>query len=184
MIRQRVFPALLLALAILAGCGVSNVHRLTEENYKRKPRGAEIKLYVNRVLEPHVAIAQINSDAAAEDSPEARRDQLGDLQKRARALGADAVMNIRHLENKGRGFVPDARIPFSAFKQGNYKQSFLRGTAIVYVVEETTPTLVLDEPLQVEETDASAATGPMGIPTIETGDDRAEDSLPSAPETP
>lgn len=171
------------ALALLlAGCGVTHIHRLTEEKFPRKGRDAEVKLYVNKVVEKHVEIALINSFAAEEDSPEARRKQLLDIQKKARGIGADAVMSIRRLENKGRGWVPDERIPFSAYEQGKFTQSFLRGTAIVYRDEETTPTELLDE---VQDVAIEAGTaGPEGIPTVSTEDERAENEIPPAPETP
>ncbi len=168
----RSLPAALLAL-LLAGCGVTHVHRLTEEKFPRKSRDAEVKLYVNKVPDKHVAIALINSFAAEKDSPEVRRKQLLDIQKKARSIGADAVMSIRRLENKGRGWVPDERIPFSAYKQGKFRQSFLRGTAIVYRDEETTPTELLEDVPDV--TGGQDAAGPEGIPTLETQEGAGED---------
>lgn len=180
---KRLLSAILPAL-LLAGCGVQHVYPLTEEKFPRKGRDAEVKLYVNKVSEKHVQIALINSFAAEEDTPEVRRKQLLDIQKKARGIGADAVMSIRRLENKGRGWVPDERIPFSAYEQGKFKQSFLRGTAIVYRDEETTPTEVIEDVPAIAADGTGPASGPEAIPTAETIDERGENEIPPAPETP
>jgi hypothetical protein len=166
-------PYLLAALAfgaLIVGCSATNVHRLTEEKYPRKGKDSEVKLYINAVSEKHVPIALVNSFAAGEDTPEIRRLQLQDIQKRSRKLGADAVMNVRSLKNKGRGMVPDDDVPFSAVKPGKYTQYFLRGTAIVYVTEdaETTPTMILDDP-EIPGVDGMSDTVNEGeIPELET----------------
>jgi len=166
------FAGLTFALVVL-GCSATNVHRLTEEKYPRKSKDAEVKLYINAVTEKHVPIALVNSFAAGEDTPEIRRRQLADIQKRSRKLGADAVMNVRALKNRGRGMIPDDNVPFSAVKPGNYTQYFLRGTAIVYVTEdaETTPTMILEEPELPRVGDMPASVGEGEIPELETIDE-------------
>ena len=166
------FAAFAFGLFVI-GCSATNVHMLTEEKYPRKSKDAEVKLYINQVHEKHVAIALVNSFAAGEDTPDIRRKQLADIQKRARKLGADAVMNVRALKNKGRGMVPDDNVPFSAVKPGKYTQYFLRGTAIVYVTEdaETTPTMILEEPEIPGLDGMSESVGEGEIPELETVDE-------------
>jgi hypothetical protein len=118
---------------VLAGCfPASRVHYISEQRYRPNGSANNVRLYVNTVAEPHVRIAHVNSFAAQKDDEETRRRQLEDLRKRAWSLGADAVVEVKRLRNKGQGWVIDEQVPFTAYQQGRYRQYFLRGVAIRY----------------------------------------------------
>jgi hypothetical protein len=162
-----------LGAALLAGgCAATRTHHLTDSRYRALPDDAPVRLYVNTVAQPHLEIAHINSFPADKDTPEVRRQQLEDLQARARRLGADAVVNIRSLRNKGRGWIPDDQTPFDSYRLGNYEQFFLRGTAIRFEeAPEAAPA-------------AAPAVAPADIPrerTLDTEDPAADTPTPRTP---
>ncbi|MDX2177389.1 MAG: hypothetical protein SF028_13065 [Candidatus Sumerlaeia bacterium] len=172
MTRHAMLTAALGAALLAGGCAATRTHHLTESRYRALPEDAPVRLYVNTVAQPHLEIAQINSFPADEDTPEIRREQLEDLQARARRLGGDAVVNIRSLKNKGRGWVPDDRTPFDSYRMGDYQQFFLRGTAIRF--EEA--------PAAAQPADPAVA--PADIPqerTADTEDPTAEKPTPRTP---
>jgi len=128
--------ASLVALSIAAvGCSSKRVYPLTTRAFPATPPGAEVKLYVNEVTRPHVQIAHIQSFSDREQDTETVRRQLLDLDKRARKLGADAIVNVRKLDNRVRGAVVDEAVPFRAYRQGTYNLYMMRGTAIKFVEE-------------------------------------------------
>lgn len=128
---------MLLLVLTAAGCAARKVYRLTDKKFASTPASQEIKLYVNEVQRPHVKIAHVESFSERVESADIKRDQLQDLTKRARSLGADAIINIRQMRNNVRGVVVDEAVPFRAYRQGEYELVFLRGTAIKFTGDES-----------------------------------------------
>lgn len=175
--------AIAAAALVLAGCTTaSRVHYISEQRYKPTGSAKDVRLYVSTVTEPHVRIAHVNSFAAQADDEETRRRQLEDLRERAWGLGADAVVDVKRLRNKGQGWVIDEQVPFTAYTQGSYRQYFLRGVAIRYGEDpsaddaETTTTMsVSSEPSAVDT---------RGIPVQPTRDTENPYEAPPVTGTP
>jgi hypothetical protein len=120
-----------------AACTTSKRHMLSEEKFPARAKTEEVKLFVNEVRRPHVKVALVQSFSDAEPTAEVKKEQLEDLMREARRVGADAVMSVRQLNSRVRGFVPDERVPFPSWRQGRYELYFMRGTAIKFVDEAT-----------------------------------------------
>ncbi|GEM_PF-545431 len=120
------------ACLLAAGCGSVRITPISGDHLVPKPSGFEVKLFENKVQQPHREIAWIDSRALPDPSPEQKELQLRQIQDAARKLGADAVHDMRPLDLRVKGIVMDERVPFNAFKQGEYTLRFWRGTAIVY----------------------------------------------------
>jgi hypothetical protein len=127
-----------LALFALVGCASARIQRLTDERFPARPKDATVRLYINKVQQPHREIAFIDSHAVAERTEANREKQLLEIREAARKLGADAVHDIRPLTLRVQGLIPDKQVPFKAFKQGRQKLYFMRGVAIVYT-EKSAP---------------------------------------------
>jgi hypothetical protein len=125
-------------LILLFSCSAYTVHRLDSTKYKPRQRDAEITIYAGKVDRPHVKIAIIDSETFPDKSDATKLKQLEQLKTAARKLGADAVEDVRLLAQKVRGYVVDERVPFPAWKQGEYELYFLRGVAVRFT-EETSP---------------------------------------------
>lgn len=146
-------PLLLLAVLVIAGCSNRRTYRLASEKFPPTPADQEVRLFVNEVREPHVKIAMVQTFASRSRENDVTRDQLQELNDRARALGADAVVNVRVLRNRVDGYVVDERVPFRSYRQGRNELYFLRGTAIRFIDEEDF--WGFDDPLATAETFAT-----------------------------
>ncbi len=124
------------ALVFLGSCGGRHVFPLTSQKFPAATADAEVKLFVNEVERPHIKLAYVRSYTAKNELPETKRAQLLDIQKRARKLGADAIMGVTLMKTEVLGFVEDEKTPFPSLEQGEYSETFLRGTAIKFVTEE------------------------------------------------
>lgn len=135
---QRILRIATLSILVgtFASCANHHVYRLTDKKYPKTPATQDVKLYANDVTQPYVMLAYINSFEAFNATPDTRRLQLQDLQKRARKLGADAVINVTQLENDIKGFKRDEMTPFPSPEHGEWGETFLRGTAIKYATKE------------------------------------------------
>lgn len=129
LVKITVFAVLLI---VLAGCGGSRYKMLVETELKPKPKDFVPSLFVGKIDKSHKTIAIVQSRSYDNKDETTKAIQLEEMQKLARKLGADAVQNIRLLENKAHGFVVDQQVPFYAWKQGEYSLYFLRGDAIIY----------------------------------------------------
>lgn len=165
-----------LAGVLLSGCSSTRVHRLVTETYPAKSPDYQVKLYINKVTRPHREIAFIDSRASTDRSETTQSEQLRQLQEKARALGADAVHDIRSMTHKARGVVVDERVPFQAYKQGRYELYFLRGIALVYLPEPEedspvsepmpVPSPAISEPAEsTPESIAPTPSAPQPVPT-------------------
>ena len=174
------FLGVLIVTGFLLACGAKKVHYLSEQRFSPTPESEEIKLFVNDVQRPHVALAVVESFSRRETDTETKRQQLLDLRQRARDLGADAIVNVRFLNNEIRGFVVDEAVPFRSYRQGRYEMYFLRGTAIKYLEVdaaegETSMDSVTATPMPEGPTDE------LGIPTITTVDPQTDDPVETVP---
>lgn len=96
------------------------------------PDSAEVELWDGDALSPGIEIAIISSTRVPEQSRETVEGLVEEMKDRARSLGANAITNIRMETVEIRGMVTDPRVPFTAFKQGEFELYFLRGTAFRY----------------------------------------------------
>lgn len=120
------------AALLAAACTAPREFPLSPAPFDSRPSKYPIDTFIGTVEESHRPISVIESYAYQTDSPETRQRQLEELRERARALGADAVQNVRLLTKQVRGYTNDTRTPFPSFRQGVYPLYFLRGDAIVY----------------------------------------------------
>ncbi len=133
-------PPLLLAAAALTllGCGLTSRHvdaYLTDARFPPRFPDADVELWVGETSRPRVPIAIISSSRRADRSREGREAQIEELRDHARRLGAHAIENLRVETAEVDGFVADPRVPFTAFKQGEFELHFIRGTAVHYLGE-------------------------------------------------
>ena len=126
------FTVFIFIAVIGVGCNTASIHKLTWRNYPPKSSGASIELYVGKVSRPYKAVAILQSKVFGDQTKKSIALMLKDLRRLARKVGADAVIDIHMLPMRYEGMVIDERIPFPAWRPGNYHAYFLRGTAIVY----------------------------------------------------
>jgi uncharacterized protein YbjQ (UPF0145 family) len=123
---------LALASITLSGCFGPRMQRLDEAKYPRRPSMYPIELYISEAFQPNRKIAIIESTAFPVDTDEARWEAIGELEDKARRLGADAIEDLHLHTKRVQGFTADERTPFPSIKQGYYELFFMRGTAIIY----------------------------------------------------
>lgn len=125
---------LVLTVLGLAGCGLfaRRVDVRFHDDFPPLPENTPVELWVGESDRPRIPIAIISSQRTAERSAAARQAQLDELRARARRMGAHAIENLRVERAEVRGFVADPRVPFTAFKQGEFELYFVRGTAVRY----------------------------------------------------
>lgn len=175
MIQRAAFLSVLLMALGLAACSPQRVYHLTWNRFPPTPEDQEIKLYVTELNRPYVPIAHVQSFTARDRDTETVRGQLRDVKNRSRNLGADAVINVRQLKNRIRGYVVDDAVPFRAYEQGEYERYLVRGTAIKFVESPEEAAEILGVPL-TEVPESALFPGLYGIPEIATED--PEDDLP------
>src|SRR5690606_12776147 len=100
---------LLPLLVVLGGCGGARMQRLTTERFAPLPAHAPVDLYVGQVAPPFVEIAIIETPASHYSDEEMRLQQIEELKKRARRLGANAIQDVRILTKEIKGFTLDER---------------------------------------------------------------------------
>jgi len=88
---------------------------------------AHVDSFTCEAPQPEASGAKPPADTASKDA------QFADLQAKARAAGADAVINTRKLSARREGFINNPRTPFPSVMQGETKLQFYRGVAIKYV---------------------------------------------------
>ena len=82
----------------------------------------------------YVEIARIDSySIPAKPTPEQTEAQKADIASKARAAGADAVIEVQRLNSTRNGWINNPRTPFPSVMQGETKLYFHRGVAIKYV---------------------------------------------------
>jgi hypothetical protein len=129
----RTLPAILALAALALGCSNQKVYRLSDEPLPKAVPAENVRLFLGETTRPHRELALVNSVIERDKTTATKRRQLADLQGRAAGLGADAVVDIRLLSEKHRGFTLDPTVPFRAWQQGHYELYFLRGRAIQFI---------------------------------------------------
>lgn len=171
----------LLAATLLAGCSSTSVKRISDEKFAPNPRPESVRMFVGTVTQPHVEIAYVNSFKDADDTVVVKRRQLEDLRARSAQLGADAVIDVRSLRERHRGFTLDPTTPFTSWRQGRYETHFLRGVAVRFVEpgESETEWEELQAGTQATETLEPGDLDPETIPVQSTSEE-----APARPTTP
>lgn len=123
---------LLLASLALTACGGPRSKILDESKYRPRPRTYPIDIYVGKVLESHREIAIIDSTGYPTDNEASRKKEIEELKRKARAMGGDAIHDVRLLTKEIKGYTIDERVPFPSWKQGDYPLYFMRGVVIAY----------------------------------------------------
>jgi len=97
------------------------------------PPNPNIALYRSDLEEHYQEVAYIDSFVSTDRCEDTTRRQLKDLQAKGSAIGADALIRVRPLENKIRGWKENPDTPFFSVEQGASDDYFFRATAIKYL---------------------------------------------------
>lgn len=124
--------AVILASVMLTACGGPRSKMLDDGKYRARPRNYPIDIYVGKVLESHREIAIIDSTGYPTDNEASREKEIEELKRKARAMGGDAIHDVRLLTKEIKGYTIDERTPFPSWKQGDYPLYFIRGVVITY----------------------------------------------------
>jgi uncharacterized protein YbjQ (UPF0145 family) len=130
MVKKILFVILIIIMSL--GCSHANYKMLTDTKLKAKPKNFDVELFVGKIERPYKPIAIVQSKSYDNKFEDTKIKQMEELKEIARKLGADAVHNIRMLDNSVSGYVIDYQVPFLSWKQGKYQLYFLRGEAVVY----------------------------------------------------
>ncbi len=112
-------------------------------------------------------IAYIDSFVALDNCSDTVQKQLKDLQAKARQTGADALVRVRLLKNRVRGFKEDPYTAFFSVTPGASDDYFFRATAIKYLERvpeepETVPIVVANQMDRRRERDALSTNRLLG----------------------
>lgn len=127
--------ALIFALLPLlwGGCATGRTQKLTEERFPPNPEPASVVAMAGATSRPHVAIARLDSSTDTYKTSAVREQQLDELRRRAASLGANGLVEVRHLEQRHRGMVADPTVPFLAWMPGSQSRYFMRGKAVRFL---------------------------------------------------
>lgn len=164
---------ILLSLMFLAaGCGGPQVKRLSEERLKALARDARVDVYVGEVKVPHKDVALIESNTSTFVDDGVKLEQIEQLRKSARRLGANSIQNVHILTKHVRGATIDEFVPFAAWQQGQYELYFMRGEAIFVPEAQATSAGVapssLDQPKPKEGWAVDQLAAP--VPLVDSAD--------------
>jgi len=111
---------------------------------------AELPLYRADVAAKYAEIAYVDSFVSLDNCTDTVERQLKDLQAKGRTTGADALIRVRLLKNRVRGWQEDPNTPFYSVRQGDSTDYFFRATAIKYLQPippepETVPITVVQQ---------------------------------------
>jgi len=125
--------SLLVAFGAL-GCAFNrNVDVRLHDNLPSIPEDQEIELWAGEQLRDKIEIAIVSSTRQADRSRATREAQMEELRVAARALGANGLENLYVHTAEAQGMVADPRVPFTAWKQGEFELDFIRATAVRYL---------------------------------------------------
>lgn len=119
-----------LMVLIAASCAGPRTKWLITDQPAPLPPNAHVDVYVGTIEPPFQPIAIIETDAVAVETDQARDAQIEELRRKARRVGANAIQNVEILKKRIKGMTPDEKVPFRAWKQGQYNLFFMRGMAI------------------------------------------------------
>ncbi|MBX3729978.1 MAG: hypothetical protein KF858_12390 [Candidatus Sumerlaeia bacterium] len=166
---------------VIAGCAGPRVEPLSDAVYAPQVAPEQVRLYVGDISRPYREVAWIDSVSATTRHRDARRDQLTQIRRKAAELGADAVIEIRSLEEQRRGLTSDPRAPVPAWQQSRTTMYFLRGKAVRLLDTGDQPVLEREEELAGMQLDPDE---PGPIPQDGLADNIPETSAPSQPTPP
>jgi hypothetical protein len=110
-----------------------------------------IELYRGDIDAQYVQIATIDSFVGNDECTHTLQAMLRDLKSKAQGSGADAVIRVKLLRNKVRGWTENMRTPFWSVEQGRWEEPFFRGIAIKYQRwPEGTPEERAERPLNID----------------------------------
>jgi len=124
--------AAIAALFLLCSCNRPYVHRVVWDKYPPRDKNAPVEMFVGRVARPHTIIAVLQSHYSSDQTDESKAQMLAQIKKLALRVGADAVMDVRMVPKRFEGMIMDDKVPFPAWKPGDYQAFAMRGTAIIY----------------------------------------------------
>ena len=125
---------LTVAALCMGGCSSAprEVHVCDPHNVRPACRAESVELLTRKPARPYREIAVVDSFRAKKLDADTTARMMEDLRKKAAALGADAVVEVRRLEDRHEGFTNNPRTPFPSVMQGEWKTYFFRGTAVRY----------------------------------------------------
>jgi len=121
-----------------------------------------LPLYTSDLAAQYQEVAVVDSFISTDKCDDTTRNQLKDLQAKGQAIGADALIRVRPLNNRVRGWQENPDTPFFSVRQGQSKDYFYRATAIKYLKTPATE----PEPLPMNV--ASQPTATQSSPLIDT----------------
>ena len=103
-----------------------------------------------------IEIAIVDSFVCEARDARAVESMLADLRAKGAATGADALMNVRMLNDRQRGYVNNPRTPFPSVMPGETKLYFLRASAVKF----TKPVTGLPREVRAADFVGTAGDGP------------------------
>jgi len=121
---------LAVTLALSAACGGARMKMLTDKPLKPLPPDARVDVYVGKVQVPYREVALIDSDAYSYVDDGIKKEQIEQLQRKARKLGANVIQDMHILTKKAHGYTVDERVPIISWQQGQFDLYFIRAMAV------------------------------------------------------
>jgi len=120
------------AVIVLVGCMAVRAGSGRHATRQDIRPATEIALFEGDCVRPVKELAVIDSFRAKKLDEKTVERMMRDLQAKAQAVGADAVIQVRRLRTNHEGFVSNPRTPFPSVMQGKWNEYFFRGTAVKY----------------------------------------------------
>jgi hypothetical protein len=118
------------ALALSAACEGARMKMLTEERLTALPDDARVDVYVGKIQVPYKEVALLDSEAYSYVDDGIKKEQIEQLQRKARKLGANVIQDVHILTKKAHGYTVDERVPFISWQQGQFDLYFIRAMAV------------------------------------------------------
>ncbi|MCX7718380.1 MAG: hypothetical protein N2111_08260 [Candidatus Sumerlaeaceae bacterium] len=96
------------------------------------PTNRHVPAYAAEVPFDAIEVAIVDSFACDARDAQAVESMLADLRAKGAATGADALMRVRMLNDRQRGYVNNPRTPFPSIMPGETKWYFLRASAVKF----------------------------------------------------
>lgn len=119
-------------MAMLVGCMAIRAGSPTQSTRQDLRPAKEVALFEGERDRPVKELAVVDSFRAKKLDEKTVEHMMRDLQAKAQAVGADAVIQVRRLRTNHEGFVSNPRTPFPSVMQGKWNEYFFRGTAVKY----------------------------------------------------
>lgn len=174
LLRQLALTAAALAL-LAAGCGGPRTKMFSTDKYTPLPPDAKVDVFVGELPGTNKPVAIIESKAYGFVDDTVKKEQIEQLRKQARALGANAIDNVHILPKRIQRYTVDERAPIQAVQQGRTELYFMRATAVrvgAATVAATSETQAVQRPVieqlppprPLANTPATTATAQPALP--------------------